>query len=118
MRAAIVVPARMSAATPAAHAVDAAAVEGAELTPEVRDKGASERSRDLQAPGLATGPAHTPHLQESTARGIHQQALRGELKACRRNRLPRHRRSTTTTNVTGLNRPGFGRRPIHHLYGG
>jgi len=100
MRAGIVVSARMGAATPAAHAVDVAAAEGVELTPEglfdfftqqipycaipryvelaeeipisrvgrgckrrLRDKGVSERSRDLEALGLVVGPTQTPHLQ-------------------------------------------------------
>jgi hypothetical protein len=43
---------------------------------KLRDKGASERSRDLKALGLVVGPRQTPHRQESTARGIHQQTLK------------------------------------------
>jgi len=58
MCAAIVVSARLGAATE----IPISRV-GRGCKRRLRDKGVSERSRDLEALGLVVGPTQTPHLQ-------------------------------------------------------
>jgi hypothetical protein len=82
----------MGAATPAAHAVDVAAVEGAELTPEGLFDFFTQ-----QIPYYAI-----PRYVE----------LAGEIP------IGLVGRCTSASRVTRVNRPGFGRHPIHHLCGG